>query len=510
MDSKYLLIRGITLLFLESKSGAPTNSGALVDQAAKYVELPDVRAGVADTERDTLLGLKGVCKYLGELPKETPAVAADIIQRIKLFIHEEVHLIQSLQDAIETEYAEDQIMTVCMGIRREINEYVRERKAKDLILEASRIIKYKPDDIVDLQKFVMDLRGSLEVYETNSKEKDPAIVSSLNMGDLETAVAMFNQAKELNDSKGIMRSGSQGFNRMTAGGVRRGEEVVCGAGQHNFKSGWATTLFRHIPMYNTPYMIDETKKPLVLRFSFEDPLHITLPFLYQSIWENEHRVTADLRNTSAQDMAAYIDKNLRRNGYHYDMIHVNPSLWTFRDIQDKVLEYEAQGYEIHFLSIDYLSLIPTTGCTDTGATGTALRDLFRRIKNFCAQRKICFYTPHQHSSEAKNLLRAGLEDTYVQEIANKGFWDGARSIDQEIDLEFHIHIVKFDGRKWLTFQRGKHRGIGNTKECDMYFVLPIEEIGVIIDDVDGEDTTRKKPGGNPIGSKADKPYWDVD
>lgn len=508
MDSKYLLIRGITLLFLENTSKAATNSGTLIDQAAKYVEMPEVRIGVADSERDTLMGLKGVCKYLSDLPNETTAVASDIIQRVKLFIHEDVHLIQSLEDAICAEYQPDQIMTICLGIRREINEYVRERKAKDLILEAGRLIRYKPDEIKDLQKFVMDLRGSLESYESNSKERDPAVVSSLNLGDLETAITLFNQAKELNNAQGIMRSGSQGFNRMSAGGVRRGEEVVCGAGQHNFKSGWATTLFRHIPMYNTPYMLDPEKKPLVLRFSFEDPLHITLPFLYQSIWENEHRITADIKNTSAQDMFEYIDKALRRNGYHYDMIHVNPSLWTFRDIQDKILEYEAQGYEIHFLSVDYLSLIPTTGCTDTGATGTALRDLFRRIKNFCAQRKICFYTPHQHSSEAKNLLRAGLEDTYVQEIANKGFWDGARSIDQEIDLEFHIHIVKFDGRKWLTFQRGKHRGIGNTKEIDLYFVLPIEEIGVIIDDVDGEDTTRRKPGGNPVGSKADKPWYE--
>jgi hypothetical protein len=97
----------------------------------------------------------------------------------------------------------------------------------------------------------------------------------------------------------------------------------------------------------------------------------------------------------------------------------------------------------------------------------------------------------------------------VQEVANRGYWDGCKSIDQEIDLEFHIHIVIFDGRKWLTFQRGKHRGVGTTKEIDKYFVLPIEEVGLIIDDVEGPDTTRRKPGGNPIGSKDDKPYWEV-
>ena len=510
MDSKYLLIRGITLLFMENKLQAnATNSGTLVEQAAKYIEMPEIRVGVADSERDTLIGLKDICKTLGDLAPGVSAVAGDIIQRAQLFIREELHLIDTLREAITVEYSVDDMNAICIGIRRELADYVRNRKAKDVVLEAARKIKYKPEEVADLQKFVMDLRGSLEIYESNSKERDPAIVGQLNLENLQTTIDMFNQAKELNDERGIMRTGSQGFNRMSAGGLRRGEEVVCGALQHNFKSGWATTLFRQVPMWNKPYMIDPEKKPLVLRFSFEDALHITLPFLYQSIWENEHRKPAEMQTTPALEMAEYVDKNLRRNGYYYDMIHVNPSLWTFRDIQDKILDYEARGYEIHFLTIDYLSLIPTTGCNENGPIGTAMRDLFRRIKNFCAQRKICFYTPHQHSGEAKMLVRTGLEETYVQEVANRSYWDGCKSIDQEIDLEFHIHIVKFDGRKWLTFQRGKHRGIATTKEIDMYFCIPIEEIGCIIDDVEGPDNTRRKPGGNPIGSKDDKPYWEV-
>ena len=106
------------------------------------------------------------------------------------------------------------------------------------------------------------------------------------------------------------------------------------------------------------------------------------------------------------------------------------------------------------------------------------------------------------------LVRNGLEDTFVQEIAHKGYYDGCKTIDQEVDLEIYIHIVKFNTRSWLTVQRGKHRLPKPTPDENNYFALLFEDIGNLREDINGEDTTRKKVGGNPVGSNKASPFWE--
>lgn len=106
------------------------------------------------------------------------------------------------------------------------------------------------------------------------------------------------------------------------------------------------------------------------------------------------------------------------------------------------------------------------------------------------------------------LIRQGNEESFVRDIANKGYYDSCKTIDQEVDLELYIHIVKADGKSWLTVQRGKHRLIQQTKEEYKYTVLPFEDIGDIRDDVNGADTSRKKPAGPQEGQAPG--FWDFD
>ena len=80
----------------------------------------------------------------------------------------------------------------------------------------------------------------------------------------------------------------------------------------------------------------------------------------------------------------YIKDKLSINGYHIKMLRIDPTNWSFTQLFSKIIEYEAAGYEIHSAFIDYLSLIPTVGCINTGPGGTDLRDLFRRVRNYCA------------------------------------------------------------------------------------------------------------------------------
>ncbi len=164
------------------------------------------------------------------------------------------------------------------------------------------------------------------------------------------------------------------------------------------------------------------------------------------------------------------------------------------------------GYEIHMLNIDYLAMMSTKGCKQ-GATGQDIRDLFRRTRNIIESKKILCITPHQLSTDAKKLTRQGVED-FVKEIANKGYWDSCTTIDQEVDMEIYQHKVEINGEAYLTFQRGKHRGVAPHNE--QYTVYKFDkDRGYIDDDVLGPDMSRKRVAAGPASGGGGNAWFDM-
>lgn len=509
-NGKLLLVRGITLLFRESQlpNAVSSSSPEIVKEVVESVTTPDADVGVENSERNIIIGLKSLAMHMATNPSDTRYVIQDILQKVRVFSEENENIFQAMQDGLEGELSEPDLRVVTASIRQELNSYLREQQALQLIREFSRKATFNRDEIAKMPEFIAEFRSKLEQYETASNEKDPAIVGQVDFSDVDHVAHVFRQAKELNDERGIMRTGWQGINRMLQGGFRRGEEVVIGALQHNFKTGFSLSIFKHIAMYNTPYMLDEKKKPMLIRISLEDPLSLNFPFLYRNIKENQTYEQADVSKEDPEAMAQFVVDNLRVNGYEICMMHVNPSGWGYRDVQNFILSKEAEGYEIHMVMVDYLNMLDKRGLDNSGPTGSNIRDLFRRMRNFCAPRKITLITPHQLSTEAKMLIRQGGEESFVKDIANKGYYDSCRTLDQEVDLELYIHKVITDNKSWLCVQRGKHRLIQQTKEEHKYCVLPFHDIGDLREDINGPDTSRKKPGGAAPGEKA--AFWDFD
>ena len=508
MDKKLLLITATTLLYRESQlTGRSENSAGLVRSIVETVELPEVSVGVVDTERDVLVGLKTICLEMCDHDVTHQYEAIELLQKIRHAVRDDDALYNSFKEGIEGTLEDAALKRFCVNLRASLNNHVKEDKIKAIIYAAASKLRFNRDSIPDVRAYIADVQAQLEPFQSREKDHDPAIVSSVSLDNNESVAEVLGVARELNDENGIMRTGWQALNRATQGGLRRGECVVVSALQHNFKTGFTLSIFKHIAMYNKPYMLKPAKKPLLLRISFEDPLSLNLPFLYRNIYENLTGQQADFNGKTDQEIAQYISDHLQANGYHIKLMHVNPSAWTYRDVIDLMESLEAEGYEIHLLMLDYLNMLPKTGCDNTGPTGANIRDLFRRMRNYCASKKTTLITPHQMSTEAKMLIRGGMEEKFVQEVANKGYYDGCKTIDQEVDMELYFHIVKEDGRSWLTVQRGKHRVIKQTPEVDKYFVLPFEDIGDIRDDINGPDTSRRKPGGGPVGSKNEEPFW---
>lgn len=508
MDNRLLLVSAITLLYRESFIGSATdNSNAIIRRALAQVKIPELAMTGLDNEHDVISGLKQTAQHMCDNPPDHFYDKDDLLRRLKLNCSSDEGLYNILAGAIDKSLNEQELKRSIVHHRRELDAFDRDKRLEELMYKQASQFRFKKDEIIDMKAWVSEFVASLEPFSIDSNVADPAIITEVDVSDEEGMNKIFSEIKDMESGVGIMKSGWQGFNRMTDGGIRRGEQVLIGALQHNFKTGFTLSLFRQLCMYNTPHMFDPTKKPLMVRISFEDGAELNIQQIYIQLKELETGQRCDMTGIPESEMSRYVHEKLGQTGYHVKFLRVDPTQWTYKHITNKLLEYEADGYEIHVCMLDYLGMVPTVGCTQ-GPAGTDMRDLFRRVRNFTNPRKIALITPHQLSTEAKKKIREGATG-FVQEIAGKGYYAGSAQLDQEVDLEIYIHIEIVNGISYLTYQRGKHRKTRQTPLEHQAGVWQFQPVGGIPDDLDKADTTRKRVGGGVLGSNDEVPFWDI-
>ncbi len=110
-------------------------------------------------------------------------------------------------------------------------------------------------------------------------------------------------------------------------------------------------------------------------------------------------------------------------------------------------------------------------------------------------------TPHQLSSEAKQLIRGGTpEDQFVKEIAEKGYFSGSKQLDQEMDLEIYIHLFKYQKETYFAVQRGKHRLPTILNDEQKYYLMKFDKSVPLADDADGADRSFSKLKSAPTNA----------
>lgn len=506
MDDRLILVKCITLLYRESLIPDKTDTSAdLVRTILAEIKLPEYSLAI-NHERDVLSSLRDTALYMcsGEITQEKE----ELLQRLKVNCASDTKLYEALEQGIMKDMDEGSLKRTVIGIQKFIRDVFRENEIVKIVKNASTDLAFNRDKIKNMREFVSTLVTKLEPFQVEASRKDPAIISSADVGDTASLCTVFDEVKAMADTTGLLVTGWQGLNEMIQGGFRRGEEVVCPALQHKYKTGFSLTLFKQLAIYNKPMMINPNKKPCLVRISFEDALATNLQFLYQNIYFNETGKLPEIAKLSTNHLAGYVQEKMGINGYHLKMLRVNATEWTYRDMHNYILELESNGFEIHACIIDYLPLLPTTGCED-GPSGHALRDLYRRVRGFFSARKITVITPHQLSTDAKQLVRDGRQD-FVKTLPGNGYYAGSKQIDQEVDLEIYLHIEKLNGRSYLTIQRGKHRGVDVISDTQMYMVLPFPVKGPIPDDLGKAPIHSRKVGGGPVGSGEEVPFFAFD
>lgn len=497
MDNRLLLIKGIVLLYRESKRiERVDNSAEVVMRVLKEVALPAVIVG-ASAERELLKGLKST---LSNMAGQTPAHTFEktsLLLSLRENCREDDNLYKSLEETLTEELSNDSLVLSCLEIQSSINDHFRSKDLQKLIYEASGVIS-KGEDIKNIRAWTSELIGKLEPHASSAGRADPAVISAVNFTRPEEVYAVFKSAENLNENDQLLRFGWQGINRMLDGGVRPGEQVVVNAQEHNYKSGFTTDLWAQVALYNDAKCIrDQSKKPALVFISMEDTIEMKMQFLYKVIRENETGQLIDGEGeVPYKEQADYVIKALSARGWTCFMMEVNPLEWTYKDIPNKILEIEAMGYEVRLCVADYLYKIPTTGCTQ-GPAGVDIRNLFERTKAFFNGRRIPFMTPHQLSPDAKLKDREGSVN-FVQEVARKGYYTGTKQLGQVIDLDIYINIEYTRDDAYLAIQRGKHRKVKQTPIEYLYIVLKFMKGGIIPHDINKPDSTRLKVGGDTL------------
>ena len=504
MDSKQVIITCAALLYRESTAGADTESS--VDYVRTLLE--STKGAGAGKGAEIFTKLKKLVIDMCENPKDHVYVKHDVISQFRAACDTEEGIFESFEMMLMGSYNEDELKQSIVNLRRDLAMHEKEERLDKILSTAGFKYRQQRETIKSIPKFIMELRADLEKYETNEAVKDPAVVGSLDFANIEEVEKVFDDVSEFERGDRVMKTGYQEINRMLDGGFWGGESWVLGGLQHNWKTGLSLSLFRDFAIYNEPWKVKEGKKPLLLRISFEDPLTSNLEFLYSSFKMMESGAAFGEDTRTIPERALYVKQKLEVNGWNVWMIHVSPSMWGYKSIINYVMELEAQGYEVCCLMLDYLLKISKDGLEKGLAAGQDVRAIYEKLHEFCKPRRILFITPHQLSTQAKELLRTGAP-RFVTHLPGGGYYADSKQIDQVIDGEIFFHIEKYKRESWFTMQLGKQRRNKLTAEEFRYCVYKFPRSGPIIPDVGSVNEAYRRVGGEKISSgKEETEFWD--
>ena len=411
-----------------------------------------------------------------------------VVDSLSMLMKDHQSLFNSVSKSLNKELTESGLKKSIVSVRIQLNNYYREIEVKKRISRANFELgsgKFEGN----FKDYIDGLVLQLDSLNTKVSEKTPGVVTEIDIED-DSMTEVLSSVKSLDEGSGKMKTGWKELNTMLGGGWRRGEMAMIESLPHNYKSGLSQSLFLQASRHNQPMLIDKNKKPLNIYISFEDDAEVFGAFMYKYLYFEEHRKLPEIDNVTPTEMHKYMKERLKVNGFHVKMLRINPTDWSFKDLFNYILKLEADGYEIHQCIIDYLSKLPPTGCIGKG--GVEYRDLYDRCRQFFSPKKITLITPHQVSTEAKQLIRNGISRlNFVKEIVEKGYTELSKQLDQVVDIEIAIAIAYMNKKPVLTMQRGKHRGAGILDDKDKYQILKFPYKAPIppnIDDVDGDDS----------------------
>ncbi len=382
MTPEILLVKAITLLYLESLLDKSIDSSVdLVRTSIGKIRDSDASVG-GPKERSLVIGLRDLVMQMCNQGADYAYDQLDLMQQVRAIVGDNKAIYDAIAQGVESDLSGPNLKRSITSIRKAIANHFREQKTEDIVSKAFSDLRFNRHNILDYSAYIRNVITELEAASAKTSTKDPAIGKTLDLGDENGVDEIFEGVTAANDGGLAFNTGFQEINEALQGGPRPGDTVVIGALQHNYKTGLTLSLFANIAIFNKPKCKDPTKKPLLYRVSFEDTVLSNAQFLYQYLKYCETNELVDVKKLKPEEMSKYVRSRLQVNGYHVIIDEVNPNDWTYLSLINRVIELESKGYCVEVLQVDYLSKMPTTGCT-TGSIGDDVMDLLSRVRAFC-------------------------------------------------------------------------------------------------------------------------------
>ena len=231
-----------------------------------------------------------------------------------------------------------------------------------------------------------------------------------------------NQTKDkiINDLPPILKTPYSKLNNALGDfkGFRRGEFVVIGSFKYNYRIGFIEDLFLGCALCNSPHMLDDTKKPLIINIGFgnQEVQHFRLGRRY-------HEMTGQaLTNASKFNILNYECINICVTEYNVDKL--------ISYVQDR----EQEGYEIHLITIDDIEKFENKDGNDGIENHTSKN--IQRLRDFFYPRNTTVITSYEILPEL-SIIRTTHPTGYLESIANVI----SRSQDPRISLYVDTELL---------------------------------------------------------------------
>ena len=513
MNVKMILSKCFTLIYRENElKHVSASNKEFVLNTIKDLEISDTSLNVTH-ENKKLVDIRDLIVNMCRVPVGEKFDSAQKLNDLRIVCEDDTSFYDAIRESTYKELTEVEINQAIISIRHEITTHIKEDEVKKIVSKANATLKYKSYEITDFKKYLQGLISQLEPYQLGAEDKkDPAIVASMNFSTGDGIAEVFKEIRRDAKGESILKFPWQSINRMTRGGMRRGQFATVAALQHHNKSGFCLSSCLGFCYYNNgnDILTDKTKNPTIVYISMENEADKVLGDVYTTLKENLDSEKIDTEVLSRLQPNVAAEYLINKIGDHYNFVfeRVNPSEWTYMDLFNYIIKLEASGCEIHVCCVDYLNQIPKTGCNGNN-DADKIQDLFNRVRNFFSKKNIAFITPHQLSPEALELHRQGKTDLALI-VSDGNYYAGSKGIGREVDLELFLYLAKDSGRSYQCIARGKHRLTGITNPEYLYYILPFEEIGSLRWDIDKDDTSIKRIGQKRNNKgEIENPFWEM-
>ncbi|HXQ39471.1 MAG TPA: DnaB family ATPase [Anaerolineales bacterium] len=460
-----------------------------MEEAISKIQPREVGLGLGPN-KELVKALKETVQDLLSTPHNQGIDKATLLQRIRIDSEDNEKIYQAMEKGITEDQNEEELYKSILSARRSIERHIKELKVSDVLTSAAASWNYHRDKIKDTRDFLSTVWSQLEPLSSLRTKEDGAMINEVRIGDAEQVKKIVSDIRVSIVENRVYKTGWQGLNRMLQGGIRPGEFWIQAALPHKYKTGLSQSIFNQVALYNKPLTNIPGRKPTLVLFSFEDTMTERFQFIFMQMMFTETREHVDVSSYSVEQMQNFVLSKLSVNGFELFLYRVDPNKWSYIDLFNRVIDLEHSGYSIEFVLIDYLEKLPTTGCNHTGPAGTDILDLISRVRTFFNSKGIACWTPHQLSTESKQLIRGSVtEDKFVQALVGRGYYKGTRQLDQIPDGIILHHLLNYNGEWYLAIQRDRHRITSIVDEKYKLFYLKFLPKMPLPDDLYGADST---------------------